>query len=109
MSSHTQNIFPDVLWGLDRDAFEAPLHRSAIRVWRCDPNDPEINDIIQNRIHDLKMKKAFGQLVPFRKARLHHGHLVLTGWFGEQICVSHEWLKAGLWIVANTGAGKTML
>lgn len=104
------SLFNDIVWGVQHDAFESELGRSLLRAWSVGACDEQIAKMIRGQVQPLRIREAFGQLLPFRNARLRVGEMNLgRGANGDEIRIPVQWLTSGLLVAANTGAGKSNL
>jgi hypothetical protein len=104
------SLLHDVIWGVQHDAFDDRLGRSLLRAWQVGAADEVVTNLIQSRLHPLKMQEAFGTLNPFRKPQLRDGNVVLGLDFqGNQIRIKRQSGNAGMLILSRTGGGKSNL
>jgi hypothetical protein len=103
-------VFDDVVWGANHDAFDSDLGRSLVRAWSTGAADDQIEQMIHQLVRPLRVREAFGNLVPFRRPRLRNGDILLgRDHAGHDVRIPLQSLVAGLLIAANTGGGKSVL
>ena len=103
-------LFTDIVWGVEHDAFEGALGKSLLRAWSVGAYDQQIARMIRDQVRPLRTQEAFGQLVPFRKPRLRDGDLTLGfDTTGDRVRAFSQFLVSGLFLLANTGGGKSVL
>ena len=108
--NRASELFNDVVWGAQHDAFESELGRSLLQAWRVGACDENIAGMIRSKVQRLRTREAFGELNPFRKPRISQGKGILGRDTENQLIrFVIQWLNAGLLILGNTGSSKSNL
>ena len=105
-SADNDDLIREIAWGIKHDAFDDPVSRSALRAFNHGVCDDVVAGILIGRVKQVQRQEALGELNPFRKPRLFRGGLVLGI---EGIRIPLQYLVEHLWIIGNSGSGKTCL
>ncbi len=100
-------VMADVKYGLDNRLFEDDVGQALLRICSADVLDSRTRGMIQHRVRRHQYARAMSG-VPFSKARLDRGKLILGyDLDGGILRTFIQYLNAHLLCMANTGAGKT--
>lgn len=109
-NSDQDSLNQQIMWGMDRGAFNDQLGKSLVRAWQVGADDSIVRKLIADKLRPLQKLDATGELAPFKAARLPKGELF---WgkdpYGSLINLHLDWLSSGLLIASNTGGGKSNL
>ena len=101
-------LWKSIAWAEKRGFLENRSNRALFRALSLGSDDAQIKAILQEGIHDLRVKEILGELDPFREPHLDDGEIFLgTSSLGRPIRIPLQAFSSGSLLIMPTGEGKS--